>query len=168
MPGSNFSIINGADGVTKIPVSTPANDSAGNTVVAHMAMINVSGVATPVSAANPAPVSITNLPSSPTFPVTSVPASSLVAKAGPGSLYGATATSTAGGYLLVLDAAVIPSSGAPVTPKHVVAVGAGGTSGIAMPFGVSEPFVNGIVLLFSTAPFSYAPSATAFLSGIVQ
>lgn len=168
MPGSNFSVINGADGVTKIPISTPANDTNGNTVVAHLAMTNVAGVATPISAANPAPVSITNLPSSPIFSATATAASALVAKGSPGGLLGATATSTASGYLLAIDAAAVPAPGATLTPKHVDAVGAGGTGGFSLPTGVSEPFANGIIMLFSTTVFTYTPSATAFISVIAQ
>ena len=168
MAGSNFSIINGADGVTKIPVSTPANDTNGNTVVAHLAMTEVAGVATPISATNPAPVVITNLPASPIFAATPTAASALVAKASPGSLLGATATSTASGYLVAIDAAAVPAPGGTLTPKHVDAVGAGGTGGFALPVGVSEPFANGITVLFSSTVFTYTPSATAFISVIAQ
>ena len=57
MAGSNFSIVNGIDGVTKVPIATPANDINGNTVVGHLAMTPVAGIATAVSATNPLPVS---------------------------------------------------------------------------------------------------------------
>ncbi len=57
MAGSNFSIVNGVDGTSKVSISTPANDVNGNTVVGHLAMTPVAGVATPVGPANPLPVS---------------------------------------------------------------------------------------------------------------
>ncbi len=66
MAASNFSIVNGADGSSKIPISTPVNDASGNTVVAHLGMVNVGGVATPVSASNPEPVTVTNFPATQT------------------------------------------------------------------------------------------------------
>jgi hypothetical protein len=56
MPGSNLSVITAVDGTTKVPISTPVNDTNGNTVVGHLTMINVAGIATPVSALAPEPV----------------------------------------------------------------------------------------------------------------
>jgi hypothetical protein len=53
MAGSDFSIVNGADGVTKVPIATPAKDANGNTVVGHTAMTVVSGVAIPIGPAAP-------------------------------------------------------------------------------------------------------------------
>ncbi len=73
MPGSNFSIINGADGVSKVPVSSPVNDTNGNTVVAHLGMTSVAGVATPISTLNPAPVSVTNFPATQAISATAFP-----------------------------------------------------------------------------------------------
>src|SRR4051794_30467330 len=60
--GSNLSVVNGSDGTTKVPISTPVNDTNGNTVVAHLGMTMASGVATPTSAANPVPVAAASLP----------------------------------------------------------------------------------------------------------
>jgi hypothetical protein len=60
--GSNLSVVNGSDGTTKVPISTPVNDTNGNTVVAHLGMTVASGVATPTSAANPLPVAAASLP----------------------------------------------------------------------------------------------------------
>lgn len=62
MAGSNFSIVNGSDGVTKVPISTPANDANGNSVVGHLIMTAISGVATPVDATHPMWVAAANLP----------------------------------------------------------------------------------------------------------
>ncbi|MDT7953452.1 MAG: hypothetical protein RQ966_18270 [Acetobacteraceae bacterium] len=58
MPGSNFSIINSADNVTVIPISTPSNDTNGNTVVGHLGMFVSGGVAVPVDASHPLPVTM--------------------------------------------------------------------------------------------------------------
>ena len=55
MTGTNFSVISGVDGTTKVPISTPFNDANGNTVVGHLDMLNVGGVAVPVSSTNPLP-----------------------------------------------------------------------------------------------------------------
>jgi hypothetical protein len=62
MPGSNFSIINGVDGLSKIPISTLANDANGNTVVGHLIMASIAGVATPVDSNHPLSVSVSALP----------------------------------------------------------------------------------------------------------
>ena len=62
MSGSNFSIINGSDGVMKVPISTPANDVNGNTVVGHLIMTPVAGVATPVDTTHPLSVGVASLP----------------------------------------------------------------------------------------------------------
>ncbi len=62
MAGSNFSIVNGSDGVSKVPISTPANDANGNSVVGHLIMTAISGVATPVDATHPMAVAASSLP----------------------------------------------------------------------------------------------------------
>lgn len=62
MSGSNFSIINGFDGMSKIAISTPANDASGNTVVGHLIMTSIAGVATPVDPNHPLAVTAASLP----------------------------------------------------------------------------------------------------------
>lgn len=61
MAGSNFSIINGSDGVSKVPIST-SNDANGNTVVGHVVMTSISGVATPIDATHPLAMTAAALP----------------------------------------------------------------------------------------------------------
>ena len=61
MPASNFSIVSGTDGITKVPIST-ANDVNGYTVVGHLVMAAVAGLATPVDATHPLPVAAAALP----------------------------------------------------------------------------------------------------------
>lgn len=62
MPGSNFSIVNGFDGVSKVSIATPANDVNGHTVVGHLIMVPVAGIATPVDANHPLSVAASSLP----------------------------------------------------------------------------------------------------------
>lgn len=88
--------------------------------------------------------------------------SSLVLKASPGNFYGANATSTAAGYLMLFDATSAPADGT-VTPKKVWAVAANGSCSIA--FDLPLVMAVGITLVFSsTGPFTKT-AATCFMSG---
>lgn len=100
--------------------------------------------------------------------VTTAVASSLVIKASPGSLYGASLTAGASaGYLLIIDAIAAPADGA-VTPKYCQAVAANQT--IEMPwYAVPFKFNVGIVAVFSTTGcFTKTASATAFISALAK
>lgn len=84
-----------------------------------------------------------------------------------GNLYSINCFSTAAGLLLVVDSKTIPSSGAAIVPKFVMAIPANG----ALMYDWTDPlrFMNGCVVLFSSnpSPFVYTPSVTAYFSGSV-
>jgi hypothetical protein len=103
------------------------------------------------------------LPVQPT--ASTAPASGLVLANQTAFLQGIQVTSGAtAGYVLVLDAALIPASGA-VQPKRCYPLAA--NTGIEPSYrGAPVSFGTGIVILFSTTGcFTYTPSATAFIEG---
>ena len=98
---------------------------------------------------------------------TTAAGSSLQLKASAGNAYSGSVTASAtAGFLLLLDAATVPSSGAAVTPKFCMAVAAnvswaGAFTGINIP----KALANGGFLVFSSAIFTYTPVSAAFISG---
>lgn len=89
-------------------------------------------------------------------------ASSLIAKAAPGNLYGFNVVSTTpAGYVMIFDSATVPADGA-VTPKKCYPLAA--NTGIELDYNVPLKMANGIVLVFSsTGPYNKTASATAFI-----
>jgi hypothetical protein len=103
-------------------------------------------------------------------PVPSAAASSgIVAKDSSGTITAINVTAGASaGFVLVLDSATIPSAGA-VTPIKCLPLAA--SAGIHVAFGSAPVQVSkGATVLFSTGAncFTYAVSATAFISADVQ
>lgn len=97
---------------------------------------------------------------------TSALASSLVLKAGAGSLYSIDCCPTLNGFLMLFDATSAPADGA-VTPKWVLPMVA--ANGFALAFNAPMTFSTGIVAVFSsTGPFTKTASAAAFISGQAQ
>ena len=95
-------------------------------------------------------------------------ASSLVLKAAPGNLYDASATSTAAGDLVLINATAAPSSGSSIAPVDCQPVPANGQGGIVYP-DIPEVFTIGVVALFTTGGcLTYTPSTAAFLRGRVK
>ncbi len=90
-------------------------------------------------------------------------ASTLVAKATPGNLYGCCAVAGASaGFLMLFDATAAPANGT-VTPIKVWPVAA--NAGLELDFPKPIRGSKGLVLMFSTTgPFSLTGSATAFIS----
>lgn len=90
-----------------------------------------------------------------------------VFKASAGILYSLmVTTTTAAGYVMVLDAASVPSSGSTVAPLYWWPVGANSATGA--PWNAPVATTNGVVVLFSTTgPFTYTASATAFFAAQV-
>lgn len=98
---------------------------------------------------------------------TSTTASSLVAKAGPGNLYGynATAGSTAG-FVAVLNAAAAPAAAAAIAPLECSAVPANGTFRVRQ--DIPDRYGTGIVLLFTSSCSTFTAVAPAVLTAVVQ
>ena len=96
--------------------------------------------------------------------VTSVAASSLVVKTGPGVLHAFTGASTAAGWWLIYDALAAPADGT-VTPVDAYPVTAGGGDRINYdPCPLS--FKVGCVIVCSSAstPYTQTQQATGFVS----
>lgn len=100
---------------------------------------------------------------------TAAAASSIIIKAAPGVLNGFSATSSsAAGYVLIYDSATVPSNGS-VTPKFCYYVASDPGTVAASWLSYPVPFVNGIVIAFSTTGcFSQTLSTTAFISAQYQ
>lgn len=128
---------------------------------------------TPVSAANPLPVTAApaSAATSANTPVVSGAAEgSKVLKSSAGNLYALTVSVGAtSGYVMIFDATSAPSDGA-VTPKWCVPVSSNGTNGfVAAEWGVPWRFATGITAVFSTTGcFTKTVSATASFFGAVQ
>ena len=93
--------------------------------------------------------------------------SSLQLKGSAGNAYsgGVTAGSTAG-FLLLLDAAGVPSSGGTIAPKFCMAVAANASwAGSFTGINIPKALANGGVLVFSSAVFTYTPVNAAFICG---
>lgn len=101
--------------------------------------------------------------------VTSAVASSLVAKASAGNLYGFQVTSGASaGYVLLFNATSLPGDGA-VTPIKCYVLAANSTLGVDFRPGPMMRFGTGLTIGFSTTGcFTLTASATAFISSEVQ
>jgi hypothetical protein len=124
---------------------------------------------TPVSAANPLPVSATfpavaDASSGVATTRTTAVAGSIVLKTSAGNLYGFNVVAGASaGYVMVYNSTTVPADGA-TQPFFVMPVAA--NAGIAYNFDTPLRFSTGIVLVFSTTgPFTKTISATAFLGG---
>ena len=98
---------------------------------------------------------------------TTAVASSFIAKASSGNVYGVgITTGAAAGYLMVFASATAPVDGA-VTPAKVYAVAANST--FEKSFNPPLRLSAGVTLVFSTTgPFTKTASATAFLTAEVQ
>lgn len=128
---------------------------------------NGSNNCTEVSQTNPFPVSPA-VPSSGVTPsATAALASSFVAKASAGLLYGWSVTSGASaGFVLIFNSTSAPVDGA-VTPIDCIAIPANATSGRQL--SPPEAYSTGITLVFSTTGcFTKTASATAYFRGDVQ
>lgn len=125
---------------------------------------------TPVSVANPLPVTGGGTPPAASYGATPALASNLVLKNSPGTLYSfeVSADSTlsaAAWWVMIFDATSAPADGA-VTPAKVYAVASGGTQtgGTFDAGGVA--FLTGITIVVSTTgPFTKTASAHAFIGG---
>lgn len=100
-------------------------------------------------------------------PATALGATSLVGKASPGNLYGATVTAattqTGAGYFIVANLAAAPASGTALTAAQVlycVAVQPGATASMGGT-GVPDRGTVGLTALYSTACNTFTPQATA-------
>jgi len=100
-------------------------------------------------------------------PATALGATSLVGKASPGNLYGATVTAstaqTGAGYFIVANLAAAPASGTALTAAQVlycVAVQPGATSSMGGT-GVPDRGTVGLTALYSTSCATFTPQATA-------
>ncbi len=98
---------------------------------------------------------------------TTAAAPSLQLKTSAGNAYSGsvTAGSTAG-FLLLLDAASVPSSGATIAPKFCMAVAANASwAGAFTGINIPKALANGGALVFSSAVFTFTPVSAAFISG---
>jgi hypothetical protein len=78
----------------------------------------------------------------------------------------ATAGGTAG-FLIAIDAAAVPTSGAALTGIHQVqAVAASATENITL--GIPDDFVTGVVVIFSSSTTTYTPVVAAWIGGQAQ
>ena len=94
-------------------------------------------------------------------PVASNGVSSFVVKNTAGNLYGAYAlnqTATAG-FLVLIDAASVPASGASVGATECVPLPANGSAVVNYGAGPPERYFSGIVLLISTSCATYTPGS---------
>ncbi len=85
------------------------------------------------------------------------------------TLYSMSATAPPGspGFLIALDAASVPASGAALVGVHQVqAVGEGVTENITL--GVPDDFQNGVVLLFSSSTTVFTPVTATWIGGQAQ
>lgn len=96
-------------------------------------------------------------------------ASALVLRPTSGHLVNLNVASPTAGWAIVVDEASPPASGA-VTPKRAYYVPANGSVEVNYPERRSPQFTRGITVLFSSAanPFTYTPSAVAFIAGETQ
>jgi len=109
------------------------------------------------------------VPPSPTFVATTSAGPSLALKTSAGSLYSANAVAgSTAGYLLLVDVASVPPSGTTVTPKQAIYLPPNASGGISFQLGLQQPFLNGVIALFSSSIYTYTPVSAAFIEGIVQ
>jgi len=86
---------------------------------------------------------------------------SLVVKASAGNHYGGTAIAgTTAGFLIALNLAAAPATGAAITPVSFVSIAAGATGSIGE-FTVPDRHSTGVVYVFSTSLTTYTQAATA-------
>ncbi len=96
-------------------------------------------------------------------PVITVSGTSLLGKAAPGNLYGASAynTSAVPGFLVTTNLAAVPASGASISPMDCVPMAATGQALINYGAGPPDTYSVGIVVLASTSCTTYTPSTLA-------
>ena len=100
-------------------------------------------------------------------PVVTQAGTAAVGKAAQGNLYSAYAVNqtTTAGYLVLINAAAAPASGAAITPLDVATLGGTAGATAALNYGAGPPngYSAGIVALITTSLTTYTPGGNAFI-----